>query len=496
MQTILTAQQMRLADEHTISQRSISSLTLMEEASRAFVNAFLACEADKKVSIHVFAGQGNNGGDGLAIARLLQAEGYPGLQVSIAAFTGRQSADFSVNLARLKEAGIEPVWITVPGRVPDSSAVVIDALFGSGLNRPLDENYNRLAAQINHMGARVYAVDVPSGLASERPFPGEYNGVRALRTFTFQRPKRSFFLPESAAAQQAFEVLDIGLDERFIESQHSDMVLLEPEDMRSLLRPRKPFSHKGTYGHALLVAGSPATMGAALLAAKGCLNAGAGLTTLAIPASGLTALNTALPEVMALPEAEMANAAGLARFSVLAAGPGLGTDESAAAKVNLLLTTGRPLLLDADALNILADRQWLDRLPCGSVLTPHMKEFDRLFGPATDWNERLENALGQATARKITIVLKNQYTFVVPPGGRAFVNPTGDPAMAQGGMGDVLTGILAALLAQGYAADDACKIGCYIHGAAGMRLASQQFVVSASAVAAEIPAVLKHCLLN
>jgi len=279
---------------------------------------------------------------------------------------------------------------------------------------------------------------------------------------------------------------------------HGDFHLITADDIRAIFRSRDLFSHKGTYGHALIIAGAPATMGAALLSAEGCLHAGAGLTTAAIPETGLMALNTLLPEVMYIARADL-KAEALEKYNAIAAGPGM-TLSSGISKTDLelmqtLTALKQPLVLDAEGLNFLAaNKRLLQSLPGNSVLTPHVKEFDRLFGKHATWWERLLTAREMARELKIVIVLKNQYTLIAVPEDGVFINPTGNPAMAQGGMGDVLTGIIAAYIAQGYEPAQASVLGCYFHGRAGDELAGKRFNVSASRVAARLPKTVRKFL--
>lgn len=276
----------------------------------------------------------------------------------------------------------------------------------------------------------------------------------------------------------------------------NDFTLLNASAVGGLLKPREQFSHKGTYGHALIIAGAQQTMGAALLSAMGCLYAGAGLTTLCIPESGLTALNTSLPEVMYLPRDDFFNAADeLKKYHALAIGPGLGKDDHAKAVLTNLLRLKRAVIADADALNLLAEHAFLyESIAIDSVISPHMKEFDYIFGLHRNWFDRLETARKRAREKKIIIVLKNQYTFIIDQKGQVYINPTGNPAMAQGGMGDVLTGILAAFIAQGYPAKDAALLSCYVHGMSGDTLANELANVRASQVAKRLPLSIKSLI--
>ncbi len=500
MQNLLTAVQMRSADAFTIQQKGISSIELMETASIAFVEVFSREVASKETTIGILCGKGNNGADGLAIARLLQDLDYLFVTVYLTAFSERETEEYSINLKLLKQAGFQPVQISDPARVSDiKEEVLIDAVLGSGLNKPLEGAYAELATLVNALNRRVIAVDIPTGFPSDGPLNPGAVYLKAALVICFQRPKINFFFPESLLAMQRFIVADIGLDEDFIQSQDSAYQLSDWNSLQQLIRPRALFSHKGTYGHALIVAGQPETMGAALLAATGCLYSGAGLTTLAIPESGLTALNTLLPEVMytdrnAMKAGAIKSDPGIKadKFKAIAIGPGLGTAEDGRILINAFLSLQKPLVIDADALNIMAEnKELLDHLPAGSVLTPHMKEFDHLFGEHHSWWERLQTAREKAEKTACVIVLKNQYTFIVSPDGHVAINPTGNPGMAQGGMGDVLTGIIVSFLAQGYTAKQASVIACYLHGAAGDDLFKSRANVTASALGMQVSVVLK-----
>lgn len=305
------------------------------------------------------------------------------------------------------------------------------------------------------------------------------------------------FLPDSDP-QSKTQIVGKGLGKQTTkEEETSPFRLIEPEDIKKLFKPRAAFSYKGSYGHALIIAGAQQTMGAALLTSKGCLYAGAGLTTTSMPESGLTALNTLLPEVMFIKRKALLKNDALTKYSAIAIGPGLGKGAKAEQTLAQLFTLKRDFIADADALNILASRpDLLAVIEKHSILTPHVKEFDGLFGKHTSWWDRLQTARKKAIQLGIVIVLKNQYTFIVSQRGEVFINSTGNPAMAQGGMGDVLTGIIVAYVAQGYAAKDAAILACYFHGKAGDDLAIKSFNVTASQVAEQIPRTIKDFLLS
>ena len=493
MQNLLTSEQMRAADAFTMVKQQISSLELMESASLAFVNAFTEEVNDQSAKIAVLCGKGNNGGDGLAIARLLKDAGYTGIAVYLVDFSIRETEEYRANLNLLDKLGFVHTVIKTPDAVAGlKESILIDAILGSGLNKPLRGDYLELTKLINDLQRKVIAVDVPTGFPAEGPLAEGSTYLKADLVICFQRPKINFFFPESVEALSRFRVVQIGLDERFIQEADSPYQLIDIDSIRALIKPRLTFTHKGTYGHALIVAGQQETMGAALLSAMACLHAGAGLTTVSIPASGLTALNTALPEVMYLGRENLGKADTADKFKAIAVGPGLGTEEESAGVLKQLLSFNVPLIIDADALNILADQKELvNQLPAGSVLTPHMKEFDNLFGQHENWWDRLQTARTEALKLNCVIVLKNQYTFVVDQKGLVTINTTGNPAMAQGGMGDVLTGLISSFKAQGYPADQAACLACYIHGKSGDELSLAHRSVTASMVAAETSKTIK-----
>jgi NAD(P)H-hydrate epimerase len=493
MQNLLTATQMRDADVYTIKCSPISSLNLMERAAQEFVK--IVNLPSKVAIISIFCGTGNNGGDGLAIARLLKKAGFKYVSVYLINFKSKQIDNYQTNLKKLPNV-VKVIEITEPQQLKGlKTDVIIDAVLGSGLNKPLQDKYAELAKIINGLNKQVIAVDVPTGFNTEGQIPEKYNGIKADLVISFQRPKINFFFPESYQALKRFKVVDVGLDESFIERQKSDWKLTTDDDIEKLLKTRAKFTHKGTYGNALLIAGNNTTMGAALLAASACLHTGAGLTTVCLPQSGLIALNTVLPEVMALPRNEHLMIAAFKKFTAIAIGPGLGLEEENEQLLEKIISLKKPLIIDADALTILSKRKdLLDKLPSRSILTPHMKEFDRLFGEHNNWWNRLETAKKQAQERGLIIVLKNQYTFICLPSGEIHINPTGNPAMASGGMGDVLTGIIAALVAQSYSPAQASVLGVYLHGKAGDDLAQSKFVISASQLALQIPIIIKGLL--
>jgi hydroxyethylthiazole kinase-like uncharacterized protein yjeF len=474
MLSLLTSPQIREADAYTIAHEPISSINLMERASKAFVGWFVNHFPDKKQTISVYCGTGNNGGDGLAIARILHGHHYKNISIKITRFSDKSSDEFNVNLKKLQNT-IPVTEIKPKDDFPvEDSAIIIDAMLGSGLNKPLHGDYKKLVKHLNELEKTVVAVDVPTGFPTEGDVQPDSTVLKAKLVITFQQPKINFLLPESGPVMECWEAVNIGIDEKFVQSLDSLYQYITEKDIRLLMKPRHKFSNKGIFGHALIVAGQAKTMGAALLCSSACAHTGAGLTTACVPESGLTALNSYLPEIMAvvrqgndLPEIQWD------KFSTMGIGPGLGNDEGSFNLLCDILTNYKePVVIDADALNILAEHKQLwAMIPEGSIITPHMKEFDRLFGESKTWWQRLQIAIDKAKEHKICIVLKNDYTITATPEGKAYFNSTSNAAMASGGMGDVLTGIITALLAQKYSSRDACIIGTYIHGKAGDELA-------------------------
>jgi hydroxyethylthiazole kinase-like uncharacterized protein yjeF len=476
MLPLLVSSQIREADAYTIAHEPISSIDLMERASKAFVGWFINHFQDKQQAIAVYCGTGNNGGDGLAIARILGDHGFSSISVKITRFSDKASDDFNENLKRIKKTGI-PVKEIKPGAKPsaEKAELIIDAMLGSGLNKPLAGDYKALVDYLNSLNKTVVAVDVPTGLYTDGEIPKDAAVLKADLVITFQQPKINFLLPESGPYINCFEVVKIGLNEDFINAAVTPYYFVEEKDARQLIKPRKRFSNKGTYGHALIIAGKDETMGAALLSASACAHAGAGLTTACIPQSGLIALNSSMPEVMALiREEDKLPGIEWDKYSVIGIGPGLGKEAQTLKLLKAIFKNyNKPVVIDADALNVLAENQaLLKKIPAGSILTPHMKEFDRLFGKHTNWWQRLQTAKAKAKQLGIYIILKNDFTITATPDEKLYFNSTSNAAMASGGMGDVLTGIITSLLAQKYSPQEACILGVYIHGKAGDELAS------------------------
>jgi ADP-dependent NAD(P)H-hydrate dehydratase / NAD(P)H-hydrate epimerase len=469
MLKILSVKQMRALDAHTIQHEPIASIDLMERACKSFVQWFVQrVDATKKIAI--VCGTGNNGGDGLGIARMLLDWYYP-VRVWVVRGLVPESEDFKINFERLKNK----VQITDIKSQPHSSIfegcdVIIDAIFGSGLSRPADGIYAQTISAINKADALRIAVDIPSGLLADASSSGEI--LQARCTITFQLPKLAFFLPQSFQYTGDWCVVDIGLSKEFVRNSDCSFFQTTEKDARRILKPRKKFDHKGVFGHALVVAGSYGKMGAAVLASKATLRSGAGLVTTHIPKCGYEIIQTSLPDAMVSIDTNENFFTGIAdpeKFNAIGIGPGLGQDPATVKALAALLKKFRkPVVIDADALNMVAAHQeLLEYIPENSILTPHPKEFERLVGKSADDFERLEKLKNLSGRLKSVVVLKGAYTAIAMPQGPVYFNPTGNPGMAKGGSGDVLTGVLTALLAQQYTSQDSGILGVFLHGRAG-----------------------------
>lgn len=476
-------------DAYTIEHEPIASIDLMERAARALTGVVLERYASRPFV--VFAGPGNNGGDALAMARMLRTAGKD-VDVWLVAPGGSLSPDCKVNLERLEGVNIVDDDFVMPAVKPD--VVIIDGLFGSGLNRPVEGVFASVIKGIDALDNEVVAVDMPSGLLGENNDPAVQLIVFATLTITLQFPKLSLLFAENAPFVGELKVVDIGLSKEAMENTSSKLFLTDEKEIKPLLKCRGKFAHKGCFGHALLVAGSQGMAGASVLAARGALRSGTGLLTVHVPHCNNIVVQTAVPEAMTSIDScvtHFSDEIDTSRYSVVAVGPGLGqNEESEKALLRLIDSCEVPMVLDADALNILSrNPQYLQRLPQGSVITPHVGEFNRLFGKTNNSYIRLMASLAYAKSFGVTILLKGAYTVVTSPCGVHHFNTTGNPGMATAGSGDILTGIIAALVAQGYAAPDAARIGAYVHGLAGDMAASVvgEIALTASDIVEYIP---------
>lgn len=484
---LFTSKQISEIDRFTIEHEPILSVNLMERAVRQ-VFGWFEKHFQLSTQIHLFVGPGNNGGDGLALARMLVLGGYSAF-VYLVHESDSISADARINLDRLKVHPKSRIFDFVDPSVLlphiDESDVVVDAIFGSGLKRPCSGKALEAIRLINGCGAKVIAIDIPTGLMGEDNGQLEANAVVvANHTLTFQFPRLSFLMTDSARFLGHWEVLDIGLHPAAIEATSSDFTFLELSDVYPLLKVRPRHCHKGDFGHALLCAGSHGMMGAAVLAGRGCLRSGAGLVTVHVPQCGYQIVQTALPEAIASVDENIETLSAPPahhKYKAIAIGPGIGQDGKAVAFLDQLLDRmeGQPLVLDADALNIMArNRVWWSRVPPGTIITPHPGEFDRLTESHSDGYSRMQSAIAFARDHHVVVVLKGAYTLIVSPSGKCCFNSTGNAGMATAGSGDVLTGIIVGLLAQGYAAFEAAQVGVFLHGLAADLALNQHSVES------------------
>ncbi|UXP32848.1 NAD(P)H-hydrate dehydratase [Reichenbachiella agarivorans] len=468
---ILDAKQIRQADLRTIQSEPIASIDLMERASEAFVTLFVAkYRVDRPVK--VFCGTGNNGGDGLAIARMLLAYNYQ-VEVYIIGDPDQGSPDFAINY-RFVQTQLTPRSLTDSASFPvlESKDLVIDAIFGSGLSRPIIGFYGELIEYINQSDAKeVVAVDIASGLGCSQTFIGG-SVMQVTRTITFQSPKLSQLLPSHATFTGELKIVDIGLDWQFIAGLPSDSYFLTRCFIQSILRTRGKYIHKGEAGRCLIVAGSHGMMGAAVLSAKACMRSGTGLLTMCVPRCGVDIVQVSVPEVLVITsdgDERMEGYVAIDSFDAIGIGPGIGTDASTAETLlSVLQSSNQPMVLDADALNILSQNpSWLEFIPKDSVLTPHPGEFKRLVGQWQDDYHRLDLQKALAKQYSIYVLVKGAHTTIACPDGTVFFNSTGNPGMATAGSGDVLTGMITSFLGQGYSSLEAVLIACYVHGLAG-----------------------------
>jgi hydroxyethylthiazole kinase-like uncharacterized protein yjeF len=469
---ILSPEQIRLWDKFTIENEPISSVDLMERAATCCLEWLDANEYLSK-SFSIFCGKGNNGGDGLALARMLSQKKCSVI-VYILEFGHKGTEDFQVNLARLHECNAEIRFIQTEEnfRPIAKDDIIIDALFGCGLNRPLEDVTAKLIDHINASGNEIIAIDIPSGLYVDKSSKGNII-IKAAHTLSFQCYKLAFLVAENETYTGEVDILDIGLHPGYIPELKSEFGLIDRDFIRSIYKPRKKFAHKGNFGHTLLVAGSYGKMGAALLSAKACLRSGAGLLTCHIPKCGYDILQTSLPEAMVMTdENENINTKivdDVSIYKTIGIGPGIGTDKKTKKLLEDIFKKYKsPMVLDADALNILAaNQELLSLLPPYSILTPHPKEFERIFGVAENDFTRLKTAIQKARQHTCIIILKGHHTLIALPDGRGYFNDTGNAGMAKGGSGDALTGILSGILSQGYQPAEAAIFAVYLHGLAG-----------------------------
>lgn len=470
---ILSSKEIREWDNYTILHEPIASIDLMERAATKCFE-WIKSHQLKQSSFKIFCGKGNNGGDGLAIARLLHQHKY-NVSVYILESGKKGSEDFEINLQRLKELSFSEIhFLQTKEDFPiiNSNDIVIDALFGSGLNKPLQNLAAELVEHINQAKATVISIDLPSGLFIDESSKNNVV-VKANHTLTFQCYKLGLLVQENASFIGEVHVLDIDLVPKFLQTEKFNQRFVTETFAKEIFKPRNDFAHKGNFGHALLIAGSYGKMGAAVLSAKACLHSGVGLLTCYLPKCGYNIMQTAVPEAMVMTDENENIVAQLPqemeKYSVIGIGPGIGTADETQHLISFVVRRyQKPLVIDADGLNCLSlQKELLQHLPSHSILTPHPKEFDRLFGDHENDFQKIATAKQKAQELNIVIVLKSHHTLIATPSGNLFFNSTGNAGMAKGGSGDVLTGIITSLVAQNYSSENAAILGVYLHGLAG-----------------------------
>lgn len=483
---IFSAAQIRACDNATIKNSKITSAELMERAAHR-CTAWLKAHFAADTLFLVLCGSGNNGGDGLAITRMLHHMNF-GAKAFVLQMDGEQTADCKQNLKKLQAINTDLVGTVANGtfiaEIPEH-IVIVDAILGTGLNRPVTGWLQQFIEQVNKLPNKKIAIDIPSGLSADSLPTRDAAVLKADFTLSFQFLKRTYLHEEAYAYVGDIHLLDIHLDQEYIDKTHSIFRTTDLAEVKRRYRPRHPYAHKGTNGNVLIAAGSYGKIGAAILASKAAHRAGAGLVTALIPECGYSAMQAASPETMCRTEGynylDVIN--DWENYRAIAIGPGLGMqDVTTKALANVLEQCNRPLVLDADALNIIANQpELLKNIPKHSIITPHPKEYSRLFGPQTDSLTLVDHARLQAMRLNICIVLKGKHTAVILPDGDCYYNQSGCEGMATAGTGDTLTGMICGLLAQGYDTNDAALLGVYLHGLAGQLAADTKGIESMTA---------------
>ncbi|HZW66353.1 MAG TPA: NAD(P)H-hydrate dehydratase [Hanamia sp.] len=471
---IFSVQQVQKWDAFTIDKEGISSIKLME---RAAVSCFgwIVQNFDEFYCFKIFCGKGNNGGDGLALARLLNSIKYQ-VSVFIPDNDKPGSPDFEKNLEKLKKTSVHISVLQNQNSFPQFSEkdIIIDALFGTGLNKPVTGFYKEIIRYINANTYQTIAIDVPSGLYIDKSTVAENKNASVIKadyTLTFQNQKLAFLVEENEPYTGKVVFFDIGLSKDYETSTPTPFEYVDDEIIKGIYQPRKNFANKGNYGYASLLCGSYGMMGAAVLSSLACLRSGVGKLTSVVCEAGYGIMQTAVPEAMCIVSGEkhISDFDDFQHFDVVGIGPGIGKLTSHVKLLeNLFKSFKKPIVVDADALNILSENQELySSVPADTVITPHPKEFERLFGKSKSDFDRINKAIEKAKEFKIYIVLKGHHTLIATPDGKGYFNSTGNPGMATAGAGDALTGIITGLLAQKYSPLQSCLLGVYLHGLAG-----------------------------
>lgn len=468
---LFNAELTREADNYTIEHEPIFSIDLMERAASLATEKILQLFPEYK-SFVIFVGPGNNGGDGLVVARLLSDKGFK-VNLQIVKFTENFSKDFKINLERINEQGKVNIHILKNEEdfpFINNDQIIVDAVFGSGLSRKLSGFPEQVVKLINSSGAKIVAIDSPSGLFGEENPAGERTVITAEHTLTFQYPSLSFLFPENEDFVGTFHIIDIGIHPDYIKKTDTEYYYVEKEDV--IIKKRKKFSHKGNYGHALITAGSYGKAGASVLTVKAAHRTGAGLITALVPKANYEIMHISSPETMLKIDKNeycLSEMPDLKPFNAVAVGPGIGfEDKTKKLILNLIENYNNPGVFDADAITILSEnKNWLKKVPSGSIFTPHPKEFERLIGKTDNNYQRMLKQIEFAKTYNVVLILKGAHTSVATPEGKVFFNSSGNPGLATGGSGDVLTGIIVSLLAQNYTPQEAAVYGVFIHGLSG-----------------------------
>jgi len=465
---ILSAPQMYQLDKATMVNKPISSVDLMEYAATQCFHWIIDYLNGERPIIHIFSGSGNNGGDGLVIARKLLNAGFE-VNAYFIKLGENSSEDFAINYDRLSDIKAEPIRLSdrkqFPKIKPDE--LIIDAIFGIGLSRAPDGFVKEVIQLINQSKSKVISIDVPSGLFTEETVSDKDSVIKASETLSFQNPKLAFFLPENRLYCGSWHILDIGLDKVELNSIATNFKMVDKNYIQSLYKKRNKFSHKGKFGHSMIIGGSFGKIGAVVLASRAALRAGSGLVSAYIPKCGYDILQSTNPEVMVEVDSEdhLEFFNYKTKPTVIGIGMGLGTTEKTSNGFGKFLKENDlPLVIDADGINILSvHKEFFKLIPKNSILTPHPKEFERLVGKWKDDYEKLEKLIALSLEHKCIVILKGAHTAIAID-GEVYFNTTGNPALATAGSGDVLTGIITGLLAQNYTSHEASMLGVYLHG--------------------------------
>uniref|UniRef100_UPI00404807C3 NAD(P)H-hydrate dehydratase n=1 Tax=Mariniflexile sp. TaxID=1979402 RepID=UPI00404807C3 len=467
---IFSKEQIYEGDQVTVERQNISSTDLMERAGAQIFNWMHARLQGAQVPIHIFCGIGNNGGDGLVLARYLILDGY-NVKTYVVNCSDKRSKDFLVNYDRIKNSTKQwPILLSCKEDFPEINPedIIVDAIFGIGLNRPVDGWLKDLFVHFKETKAFTLSIDIPSGLSTDKVPTDEDAVVWAGYTLTFVTPKLVFFLPGTAKYSVQWEVLDIGLDINYLSETTTEAELIGKHEVLSLYKPRDKFSHKGQFGHSLIMGGSYGKIGAVILSSRAALSSGAGLVSAYVPKCGYVPLQSSFPEAMVITDSDEEKITKMdfnIAPTVIGFGIGVGTDaKTIKAFEEFLKKNKTPLVIDADGINILAHKNTLLKLlPKETILTPHPKELERLIGKWKDDFDKLKKVKNFSKKHNLIVVIKGANTITVYQ-QKLYVNSTGNPGLATAGSGDVLTGIITGLISQGYSPLNAGIFGVYLHG--------------------------------